>query len=84
MTDNPLPMPNTVKFRSQGVNCIAFEALGNYGLNMRSCQIHFGESRPTVEVQQIEDFWRVRLNEGQVWFDTDGETAGAIAELFSA
>lgn len=82
MTDDV--MPKTVKFRSQNANCVAFEVFGTYGLNMKSCQINFGEARPTVEVQPIEDFWRVRLNDGQVWFDTDAESAGAIAELFGA
>lgn len=82
MTDKP-PMPNTVKFQSQGVDCIAFEVVGIYGLNMRSCQLIFGETKPKVEIEPVLGFCRVRLNDGQIWFDTNGESAGAIAELFS-
>lgn len=76
-------MPNTVRFQSNGVECVAFEAVGLYGLNMKNCQINFGKTKPKVEVEPVLGFCRVRLNDGLIWFDTDAESAGAIAELFS-
>jgi|AntRauTorcE11898_2_1112593.scaffolds.fasta_scaffold03116_5 hypothetical protein len=82
MSEESIPIPNTVKFVSQGVECIAFETMGIYGLNMCSCAINFGKIKPKTEIQLLGEHYRVRLEDGLVWFDTDGKTAGAIADLF--
>lgn len=74
-------MPEVVIFTSQGVECRAFVAFDNYGLNMRSCQVMFRQ-RPSVDIMDLPDATRVRINNGEVWFDTSGDSAAAIKALF--
>ncbi|TBW57421.1 hypothetical protein EZI54_07115 [Marinobacter halodurans] len=77
-----IEMPEVVTFDSGGQECKAFVVFGQtFGLNMRVCQLMFEEA-PSVAIEYIPGAARVRLNNGLVWFDTDGDSAAAIEALF--
>jgi len=76
-----LPMPETVKFVSERSLCVAFVLNEVYGLNMRSCQINL-EGKPQVNIEYLPDRTRVLINGGNIWFDTDEQSATEIEALF--
>lgn len=77
-----IPMPETVKFQSNGNECIAVVAFGTeYSLNMVSCFINF-KGKPKVQIEYLPHATRVQINDGQLWFDTDEVSAARIEQLF--
>jgi hypothetical protein len=79
-----MDMPETVKFESNGISCIAAVAFGtHYSLNMNACQINFKE-KPKVHIEFFPHAARVQLNDGAVWFDTDEVSAAKIEQLFDS
>ena len=80
MNDNV--MPETVKFMSGEVECIAAVMFGcKCLLNMGTCLINLNE-KPDVEIGDLP--FRVSVNGGAIWFDTNEESALEIVALFKA
>ena len=78
-----LEMPETVKFTSNGVDCIAIVMFGTeYSFNMKTCQLNFKE-KPNLQIEYLPHASRVSINDGEVWFDTDELSAAKIEQLFS-
>src|SRR5690554_2249848 len=73
--------PNSIEFTAEGVKCIAFRLGSLYGLNMRTCVVNY-QTRPDIQLEYLPSGTRVLINNGDMWFDTDGDSAAAIEELF--
>lgn len=74
-------LPEVVEFECEGITCRAYVSFGQCGLNMRLCHINLGES-PKVNIEYLPDRTRVIVNDGMIWFDTSGQSAAAIENLF--
>ena len=82
----PSDDPQAVKFSVQGhsnIECIAYVLYGQYGINFRLSQSIFNQP-PEVEILHLDGFCRVRINDGQTWFDTSDESAMKIKQLFES
>ena len=87
MTDK-LPMPEVVKFKASGhpnTECI-FSVITfpgtkpMYMLNLKLATINF-DAKPTIDIDYLPHSCRVRLNDGNIWFDTDEVSAARIEQL---
>lgn len=76
-----IPTLDTVVFQSNGIQCVAFVAFGERGLNMHSCQINLGK-KPKVNIEYLPTCTRIMINDGAVWFDVEGQDAVDIESLF--
>jgi len=48
---------------------------------MRTCVVNY-QTRPDIQLEYLPSGTRVLINNGDMWFDTDGDSAAAIEELF--
>lgn len=81
-----MELPKTVNFTIHGypnVQCVAaiyFQS--KYLLNMGTCLINF-DKKPKVTVEYLPHSARILINDGEIWFDVDGQSAAEIERLFS-
>lgn len=78
-----IPIPEVVDFVANGVKCKAYVSFGERGLNMQSCHVNLGGS-PKVAIEYLPGFTRVSINDGQLWFDTEEQSAAEIEALFES
>ncbi|MFT7292872.1 MAG: hypothetical protein ACI87Q_000718 [Pseudohongiellaceae bacterium] len=73
-------IPEVVTFLSGGQECKAFFLYEQMTLNMRTCTINLGK-QPSIKIEHTGDICRVRINEGEIWFDTSEQSAEKIESL---